>query len=134
MRITFHHMHVICKDLEPMVAFWRDALGAELVNRRKMGAADGAEMRIDGNISLFIRGQSPADINSVAVTPDSPVLYSSFDHIGYAVDDLDATLEFLTKRDDVVLTRPPFVAGANRCAFIRGPEGINIELMQLGCV
>ena len=31
MKYTFHHLHLVCSDLEQMIAFFTDTLGAGLV-------------------------------------------------------------------------------------------------------
>lgn len=130
--MTFQHLHLFCRELEPMVAFWAGAFGAKLVERRKMGAADGAELLLSDTLRLFVRGAGPADANAVDASRDTSVRFSSFDHVGYVVDDLHATLAYLGTRDDVTVTRQPFQSGQNLCAFIRGPEGVHVELAQPG--
>ena len=132
MKIHFQHLHLFCKNLDPMVAFWTEAMGATVVVKRKMGAADGAELSLPGNLPLYIRGASLSDTNAVDASKDTSVRFSSFDHVGFAVDDMVACLEHLGKRADVTITRPPFNSGSNLCAFIRGPEGVHIELVQPG--
>ncbi len=37
MTYRFHHVHLICKDLEGMINFFTEALGATLVARRNSG-------------------------------------------------------------------------------------------------
>lgn len=130
MKNVFQHLHLFCRELEPMVAFWVEAFGAELVERRKMGAAEGAELLLTDTLRLFIRGAGPADVAGADASSDTSVLFSGFDHVGFAVDSMDAALSFLAKRDDVAVERPPFISGPNRCAFIRGPEGVRIELVE----
>ena len=41
MTYRFHHVHLICKDLEGMINFFTEALDATLVVRKKFGTADG---------------------------------------------------------------------------------------------
>jgi catechol 2,3-dioxygenase-like lactoylglutathione lyase family enzyme len=48
MKYNFHHLHIICKDLEQMITFFTDALNAKLVIRRKFGTADGASLDLQG--------------------------------------------------------------------------------------
>jgi hypothetical protein len=54
------------------------------------------------------------------------------DHIGMAVPDLDKALAELTALPGVTLAKAPFMSKDARCAFINGPEGISIELVQEG--
>ena len=39
---TLAHLHVICRDMEKMIRFWREALGAEFVEYRTFGDDPGA--------------------------------------------------------------------------------------------
>ena len=48
MSYRFHHVHIICKDLEGMIAFFTEVLAARLIDRRKVGTADGASLELDG--------------------------------------------------------------------------------------
>ena len=45
---TLAHLHVICRDMEKMIRFWREALGAEFVEYRTFGDDPGAIMRFGG--------------------------------------------------------------------------------------
>ena len=133
MKMTFQHIHQFCRHLEPMVSFWTEAFGAELVEYRKMGQANGAELKLSDSLYLYVRGAGPADTAAVDASKDTSVRFSSFDHLAYAVDDMQEVLGILSKRADVTVTRPPFQSGPNCCAFIRGPEGVHIELVQQNC-
>ena len=42
MTYSLHHVHLICLDLEKMIAFFEDAIDAKFVEHRKFGTADGA--------------------------------------------------------------------------------------------
>ena len=41
---TLAHLHVICRDMEKMIRFWREALSAEVVASRTFGDEPGAIM------------------------------------------------------------------------------------------
>ena len=45
---TLAHLHVICRDMEKMIRFWREALGAEFVEYRTFGDDPGAIIRFGG--------------------------------------------------------------------------------------
>ena len=42
MQTKFNHVHLICSDLDQMISFLTDVLGAEYLNRCRFGLADGA--------------------------------------------------------------------------------------------
>ena len=52
----------------------------------------------------------------------------NFGHLAYGVDDIYATCQRLVDRG-VVINRPP---RDGRMAFVRSPDGISIELLQIG--
>ena len=71
----------------------------------------------------------------VGTQPQSPMLQPGkgnrgLDHMGFRVDNLDKTLEEL-KAKGVTLNAGPGVTGSGlKYAFINGPEGIRIELIE----
>ena len=73
----FHHIHLICKELEPMISFFTDVLNAKLVARQKFGTADGASIDLQGTtINLRV---SREDEKMVGDASESRY---GFDHIG----------------------------------------------------
>ena len=55
MTYSLHHVHLICRDLEKMIGFFEEAIGAEFVEHRKFGTADGATLDLQGiNINLRV--------------------------------------------------------------------------------
>ena len=56
MTYRFHHVHLICKDLEGMINFFTEAVGAILFTLKKFGTADGASLDLQGttvNLSVY---------------------------------------------------------------------------------
>ena len=117
-----HHVHFLCNDLEGMIEFWVKGFGAVFGEYRKFGAADGATLDIGMGAKLFLK-----------VVPcerqDSGPDRSGAEHLGMLVPDLDAALARLTALPGVS-AKPPFMSGPMRCAFVRGPEGVLVEVMQ----
>jgi catechol 2,3-dioxygenase-like lactoylglutathione lyase family enzyme len=118
-----HHLHFYCRNLEDMIAYWSEVFGATVLCRRKFGNADGAELDLGMGALLFLKTVPEA-------TAQDGIERSGVDHLGFLVDDLDAFLQKFVGRPHITLTREPFVAGVRRCAFISGPEGISVEVMQ----
>jgi lactoylglutathione lyase len=52
------------------------------------------------------------------------------EHIGLTVDDVDAAVEELRAKDAEIAIGPLTRNADLRLAFVRGPEGIMIELVQ----
>ena len=124
MNYSLHHVHLICKDLEKMIGFFEEAIGARLAERRKFGTADGATLDLDGihiNLRVARDGEEIGD-NS------TPSTYG-YDHIGLQVKDVQTAFEDLTNRG-YSFFMPPTEAAGLMIAFFKGPENITIELVQ----
>lgn len=121
---VFQHVHLLCRDLEPMLQFWTEALGASIVRRRNFGDEPGAELSLGSqDVLLYVRRVSPP-CNS----PVPPA--SGYEHIGMSVKNLDAALETILKHPLVSVHTPPTVKGKLYVCFIQGPEGVLVELME----
>jgi catechol 2,3-dioxygenase-like lactoylglutathione lyase family enzyme len=120
----FHHVHIICKDLEKMIRFFTEVLAAKLTDRKKFGTADGAVVELDG-----------ATINLRCAREDEQMVGDAsqsgfgYDHIGLEVDDIQTAFKELTARGYPFLM-PPTEIPHMIIAFFKGPEDITIELCQ----
>jgi lactoylglutathione lyase len=121
--MKYLHTMVRVTDLDASIAFYRDALGLELVTQRKVPA---------GRFTLAFLA-APGDPNAqVELTYNwDPEAYTggrNFGHLAYAVDDIYAACKRLQDHGVTVL-RPP---RDGRMAFVRSPDNISIELLQAG--
>ena len=124
MTYSFHHVHLVCRDLEKMIGFFVEVIGAKLVKRRKFGNAEGAALDLQGigiNLRIAREGEETRD-NLTQST-------YGYDHIGLQVEDVQAAYDDLTNRGYYFLTPPTKSVGV-MIAFFKGPENITIELMQ----
>ena len=121
--MKYLHTMVRVTDLDASIAFYRDALGLELVTQREVPA---------GRFTLAFLA-APGDPNAqVELTYNwDPEAYTggrNFGHLAYAVDDIYAACKRLQDHGVTVL-RPP---RDGRMAFVRSPDNISIELLQAG--
>lgn len=124
MPYRFHHIHLICKDLEQMISFFTEVIGAELIDRRKFGTADGASLDLQGTtVNLRVAREDEEMVG------DASQSRFGYDHIGLEVDDLDAAYNDLTLRGFSFFMTPQDIPNL-RIAFFKGPEDITIELIQ----
>lgn len=124
MTYRLHHVHLICKDLEEMIAFFTGVIGADLIEHRNFGTAQGAVMDLQGNTINLRVAREGEEI----VDPGSRSRYG-YDHLGLEVDDLDAVHKDLSGRGYEFFMPPTDIPGL-KIAFFRGPEAITIELVQ----
>jgi catechol 2,3-dioxygenase-like lactoylglutathione lyase family enzyme len=124
MTYRFHHVHILCQDLEKMIGFFTEALGAHLVRRKKFGTADGASLDLKGTTVNLRVARSDERVEGDA----SRTAYG-YNHIGLEVDDIESAHTDLRSRGCSFFMPPTDIPGL-RIAFFRGPEQIVIELVQ----
>lgn len=123
MNCRFHHMHLICQDLEGMIRFFTEVLGARLALRRKFGTADGASLDLAGTrINLRVAKDDE-------VLEKGSVARYGYDHLGVEVDDFEKAYDELRSRGFEFYT-PVQESHGIRFAFFKGPEDIRVELVQ----
>ena len=110
-------------DMDASLAFYRDALGLEVLSVREVPA---------GRYTLaFLAapGDSSAQVDLTSTgAPEASTGGRNFGHLAYAVDDIYATCRRLMEHG-VTICRPP---RDGRMAFVRSPDQISIELLQSG--
>lgn len=115
-------------DIERSLAFYRDALGLDVLSRKDNEAGRYTL------VFLAAPGQHEAQIELTYNWPDSEgksEAYAggrNFGHVAYAVDDIYAVCRRLMEHG-ITISRPP---RDGRMAFVRSPDGISIELLQAG--
>ncbi|MFO7854700.1 MAG: VOC family protein [Paracoccaceae bacterium] len=124
MKIKYLHTMVRVTDIDESKAFYCDLLGLEEIRR-----IDRPE---NGFTLVFLAppGQEDAALE-LTYNHDSDEKYDggrNFGHLAYAVEDVYAMCEKLQK-GGVTINRPP---RDGRMAFVRSPDGISIELLQMG--
>ena len=121
---TWDHIHLRSPDPEATAAWFERMLGAEVIRSTVEG-----KPRIDlklGGADVFIMPVAPGDpVNPAPVTP-----YQGLDHFGLQVSGIDAVAAELRAKGaeftmDVRTIRPGL-----RICFLRGPQGISIELLE----
>jgi len=118
------HIHIVCGDVEAAVKFFADNFKGKEISREEVRGFPLVRLEIMGLVVAFVGTQ-----------PQSPMLQPGkgnrgLDHMGFRVDNLDKTLEEL-KAKGVTLNAGPGITGSGlKYAFINGPEGIRIELIE----
>lgn len=121
--MKYLHTMVRVTDLEVSLAFYRDALGLEVLRVQEVPS---------GRFTLAFLA-APGDHSAqVELTYNwDPEAYTggrNFGHLAYAVDDIFAQCKRLQEHG-VTILRPP---RDGRMAFVRSPDQISIELLQRG--
>lgn len=117
------HVHLLCRDLQGQLDFWSKAFGATLVEMRSFGGADGAVMDLNSVTKLYFK---VADCEPQG----TGVPRAGTEHMGVIVANVDETIAIIKALPEGKVVREPFMSGPIRCAFVSGPEGVLIEIMQ----
>jgi lactoylglutathione lyase len=118
------HVHLRTADPEALAKWFESILGAEVIRSMQQG-----QPRIDlklGGANIFIAPVAAGDgVNAPPVTP-----YRGLDHFGLTVSGIDAVAAELKKKGVEFTREPTTVRPGVRICFIRGPEGVSIELLD----
>jgi len=121
---TWDHIHLRSPDPEATAVWFERMLGAEVLRTIQQGAP-----RIDlklGGANIFIAPVASGEgVNPPPSTPNQ-----GLDHFGLAVSVIDAVAAELKAKGVVFTKEPTTVRPGVRICFIRGPQGISIELLD----
>ena len=121
---TWDHIHLRTPDPEAMAQWFERMLGAEVIRSMQQG-----KPRIDlklGGANIFI---APVAANE-GVNPPPTTPYQGLDHFGLTVSGIDAVAAELKGKGVEFTKEPTTVRPGVRVCFIRGPQGISIELLE----
>lgn len=117
------HVHLRSRNAIAAAAFYSAMFGARETGR--LGTDPVQRVILDlGGLTVFIE-QAPADVHPAAATPCLGI-----EHIGLAVDDIEEALAELIQRGVTVRTGITQRQPGLRIAFIDGPDGALIELLE----
>lgn len=123
MQCRCDHLHLRSRDAVAAASFYESVLGAREI--RRDGAPAVQRVTLDlGGLTLFIE-QAPDDIAGASTPP-----HLGIEHIGLAVDDIEATYAELGHRNAAIVSGITDVRPGLRVVFIEGPDGVRIELLQ----
>jgi lactoylglutathione lyase len=119
-QVTWDHVHLRSPDPEATAIWLRDILGGEI-----MRSSDRIDVKL-GGANVFIALVAAGDgVNAPPVTP-----YQGLDHFGLAVKDIDAVAAAIKAKGVEFTKEPTTIRPGVRICFLRGPQGISIELLE----
>ena len=123
-KYTWDHIHLRSPDPEATARWFEGMLGAEVLRSMQQG-----KPRIDlklGGANIFIAPVAPNEgVNPAPTTP-----YQGLDHFGLTVTGIDTVAAELKAKGVEFTKEPTTVRPGVRVCFIRGPQGISIELLE----
>ena len=121
---TWDHVHLRSPDPEATAQWFEKMLGAQVIRTPQQG-----QTRIDlklGGANIFIAPVKAGDgVNAPPATP-----YQGLDHFGLQVKDVDAVVADLKAKGVEFTMEPNNPRPGIRICFLRGPQGISIELLD----
>jgi catechol 2,3-dioxygenase-like lactoylglutathione lyase family enzyme len=125
---SFFHVAIKTTDMNRDVAFYRDRLDGEVIDRAE-GTGDRADDLTYAALSVadkrvYLFGTAPYE--AAGLTDGLP---PGFLHFGYVVADVDAAAADLAA-DGIPFVMEPTDFGPLRVAFFRSPGGVRIELIE----
>jgi len=125
---TWEHIHLRSLDPEATAQWYERMLGAEVIRTEQPEGAMRVDLSLGGGQKVFIAPANPK--LTTAAPPQAP--YFGLEHIGLTVTDIDGAVAELKGKGVEFTTEPTTVRPGVRIAFMRGPEGVLIELIQRG--
>ena len=126
----YDHVHLRSPDPDATARFFETMFGAKATRDvYPPGTLYPGQMRVSlqlGGQRVLIAPTHPQD----AMTPAPTFPYYGLEHIGLTVDDVDAACEELRAKGAEIAIGPLTRSPGLRLAFVRGPEGVMIELVQ----
>ena len=116
--VTWDHIHLRSPDPEATARCLEEMLGGEIL--RSPGRID---VRL-GGADIFIAPLT----DGVGPPPVTP--HQGLDHFGLSVKDIDSVAAELKDKGVEFTTEPYNIRPGIRICFIRGPQGISIELLE----
>ena len=123
-KFTYDHIHLRSPDPEATARWYERVFGAEVLRSVQQG-----KPRIDlklGGANIFIAPVAAGD----GVNPPPTTPYQGLDHFGLTVSGIDAIAAELKAKGVEFTKEPTTVRPGVRVCFIRGPEGVSIELLE----
>jgi catechol 2,3-dioxygenase-like lactoylglutathione lyase family enzyme len=122
--VSFDHIHIYCSDLAATEKWFTEGLGADVAGRPESRGVPSVRLKL-GGANIYLR---PARDDEHLVAP-GPELFGT-NHFGLRVANVDATVEELRKRGVFIEVEPLDFSAQSRIAFVKGPDGVRIELVQ----
>ena len=121
---NFDHIHLFTRDPEATAAFYEKMFAAQ-VTRSMVGGKPRIDLKL-GGANIFILDVSGDP--KAAAGPTHP--HQGLDHFGLEVKGIDAVVADLKGKGAVFTRGPETIRPGTRIAFLTGPEGVSIELLE----
>ena len=122
--LSFDHVHLVSRDPHAAAAWYVDKLGGKVIRSVETRGAPQIYVSL-GGVMVIVRGQRTSEM-----AVDKPGLQWGTDHFGMSVKgDFDGFCAELRRESVAFNMEPTNINPTTRIAFIKAPDGVNIELL-----
>jgi lactoylglutathione lyase len=121
---TYDHIHIRSTDPEKTAAYYERMFEAEIIRTPQDGAIR-IDMKIGGANVFIAPVTAGSGVNPPPVTP-----YQGLDHFGLEVQDIDKVVADLKAKGAEFTMELKQARPGVRICFVRGPEGVSIEVLE----
>jgi catechol 2,3-dioxygenase-like lactoylglutathione lyase family enzyme len=125
MTFTPDHVHFRCEDLESAVDYYTKMFDGKILDRLEVRGLPIVQIEIGGQ-KLFLSPKRAGD----EVEPNSGKPRWGVYQVAFTVEDINATVKELEARGAEVEGDPIVINPSLTIAFIKGPDNMQIELLQ----
>ncbi|MBI5968540.1 MAG: VOC family protein [Deltaproteobacteria bacterium] len=118
------HVHVMCGEVEEAVRYFKNVFDGKEVSRGQLRGFPLIRMDVQG-VFINLMGTDP---QAGQLEPGKGS--RGLDHFGFRVKDLESMVADLKKKGAKFSVEPSVTPTGVKFAFVDGPEGIRIELLQ----
>ena len=117
------HTRMRVSDMDETIAFYRDVLGLEVLERKTSPRGS--------HLAFLAVPNSEELIELCSFPPSGPVkVQEDLVHLAFEVENLDETIRALTAKQIKITDGPTRSSSGSRFIFIDAPDGYEIELIE----
>jgi lactoylglutathione lyase len=121
---NFDHIHLFSKNPEATAAFYEKMFAAQ-VTRSMAGGKPRIDLKLGGANIFILDVSTDPKIVAGASHP-----HLGLDHFGLEVKGIDKVCDELKAKGAIFTRGPETIRPGTRIAFMNGPEGVSIELLE----
>ena len=126
MKFTYIHLHFRSEDPDAAAKFYSDNFGAVITSERPLSTTKSIDLSLNGEPLMTISGRA----NGENPIPGTSEPRYGMDHLGFAVDDMDAVVAHLKGNSVKFNCEPWTMPSGSTVAFVEGPDQVSIELIK----
>ena len=121
----YDHVHLRSPDPDATAAWYHKMFGAEIVKSVMSNGIERTDIRLAGVNHFIAKVPDDADLS------EKPAgAYVGLDHIGLRVNNIDEVCKELKAKGAEFSVEPKTIRPGVRIAFVRGPQNVQIEILD----